>query len=69
MYDKRYVAIGDKVAFGYNGYNRHGKVVKANDATMTITYLSKDPSDGCEVKKIKSFKWIGIYGLQTVTMA
>ena len=69
MYDKRYFAVGDVVRFQYNGYVRSGKVTKLTDRNVTITYLKMDPSDGAEVKKIKSFSFHKIYGLETLEMA
>ena len=67
--DKRYFKVGDVVSFDYGKYTRQGKVVKLTDRNVTITYLKKDPSDGAEVKKIKSFSFHKIYGLETLEMA
>ena len=67
--DKRYFAIGDVVSFDYGKYTREGKVVKLTDTAVTITYLKLDPSDGCEVKQIKSFCFSKIRGLETLEMA
>lgn len=69
MIDKRYFMVGDVVRFDYNGYKRNGKVVKLTDNCVTITYLVGSPSDGAEVKRIKSFSYSKISGLETLELA
>jgi hypothetical protein len=68
-YSKRNFAVGDVISFDYGKYTREGKIVKVADSYLTITYLKLDPSDGAEVKRIKSFSSAKMSGLETLEMA